>query len=89
MLRTMFQVYCHVEFGDILIECDPIYHYYLYYDLGNGHTFHTPINDYDLDYTDTKQVVDIDQLITSGHDIESLISTQFVKKVLGLIESEQ
>ena len=79
----------YVEFGDVSIECDPRYHYYLFYDLGNGHTFHTPINDYDLELNDKFQVVDINQLITPGHDIESLVSTQFVKKVLGLIESEE
>jgi len=33
------------------------------------------------------QIIDIDELCTYGHEIEDLISTQFVKKVIELIES--
>ena len=68
------------------MDCDPIYHYYLFYDLGGKHTFHTPISeekvkDYDL------PVIDISQLQTFGHDISDLISMQFVKKMIALISS--
>ena len=75
-----------VYFGDIELKDCPIYHYYLFYDLGGKHTFHTPINeeemkDYDL------PVIDISQLQTFGHDISDLISMQFVKKMIALISS--
>ena len=76
----------YVQFGDVILDCDPIYHYYLFYDLGGKHTFHTPISeekvkDYDL------PVIDISQLQTFGHDISDLISMQFVKKMIALISS--
>lgn len=35
--------YSIVYFGDIELKDEPIYHYYLFYDLNCGHTFHTPI----------------------------------------------
>lgn len=75
-----------VWFGDVLDYNKPIYHYYLFYDLNGTKTFHSPINeseieDYDLD------VVDIDLIQTEGHEIDELISNQFVKKVISLIES--
>ena len=75
-----------VQFGDILNYSKPIYHYYLFYDLNGTKTFHSPINeseieDYDLD------IVDIDLNQTEGHEIDKLISNQFVKKVISLIKS--
>lgn len=38
----------YVQFGDVYLDCDPVYHYYLFYDVGGNHTFHTPINEEDL-----------------------------------------
>ena len=34
----------YVEFGDVIRE-EKDYRYYLFYDLGGNHTFHTPIDD--------------------------------------------
>jgi hypothetical protein len=60
--------------------------YYLFYDL-EKHSFHTPIEKSDLEkYPDLGKVY-IDALETRGEDILELISTQFVEKVLTLIES--
>lgn len=77
----------YVEFGDVLVKCDPKYHYYLFYDVGGDHTFHTPIEErnvknYNLD------IIDIKELQTEGHDITELLSTQFVKKVIDLITAK-
>ena len=58
--------------------------YYLFYDFGDF-SFHTPI-DSPEEYPDMN-VVQISELITCGHDIEDLISVQFVKKVIDLIRS--
>ena len=37
--------YSIVYFGDIELKDELIYHYYLFYDLDYGHTFHTPIKE--------------------------------------------
>ncbi|MCR5311195.1 MAG: hypothetical protein K6E32_07270 [Lachnospiraceae bacterium] len=65
-----------------VIEKEP--HYYLFYDIGADHTFHTPIDNpgrYDL------PIEEIDRLHTKGADIHDLISVQFVRKVINVIES--
>ena len=62
------------------------YRYYLFYDLGLGHTFHTPIESYDISKYDLP-VVEIDELTTFGDSIERLVSNQFTDKVLNLIRS--
>lgn len=77
-----------VHFGDIVVESTPLYRYYLFYDVGSNRTFHNPINKEDLSLYDNLEVVDIDKLDTKGYDIADLLSTQFVKKVIELIESE-
>ena len=77
----------YVCFGDILIDADPIYHYYLFYDIGGNHTFHTPINKEDVCLYNL-EVKDIDRLNTTGQDISELVSAQFVKKVIDLIKTE-
>lgn len=76
----------YVEFGDIYVK-ETVYHYYLFYDLGGTHTFHTPIEEESVEKYGL-EVVDIDQLFTKGYDIAELISTQFVKKLITLIKSE-
>ncbi len=56
--------------------------YFLFYDLGTNHTFHTPIDDpaiYDL------PVVDIDKIKSHGEDTTDLISMAFVNKVLEFV----
>lgn len=73
-----------VYFGDIELLNHPIYHYYLFYDFGSDHTFHTPIQnieEYNL------EIKDIDHLKTTGYDIADLLSNQFVKKVIDVISS--
>ena len=73
-----------VYFGDIELPDHPIYHYYLFYDIGSNHTFHTPIQsteEYDL------EIKDIGHLETTGYEIADLLSNQFVKKVIDLITS--
>ncbi len=71
----------YVEFTDVIV---PEKKYYLYYELPK-HSFHTPIKDYTpSDYKDCS-VIDIGVLNTMGNDINDLISTSFVKKVLEII----
>ena len=69
------------------------YNYYLFYDLGCGHTFHDPLEfnvDEKIDqfksYPNLK-VEEVTSIITYGHDTKDLLSTQFVNKVLTLIRS--
>lgn len=76
-----------VYFGDIENKEHPIYHYYLFYDVGAEHTFHTPIEETELSKYKDLKIVNIDRLNTYGHDIDSLISNQFVKKVINLIKT--
>ena len=84
----------YVEFGDIEVAGE-IQKFYIFYDLGCGHTFHIPLCDDEEEeiaqnYANKHnlQIIDIGRLITYGDKIDDLISTQFVKKVLSLIESE-
>lgn len=73
----------YIDFIDLL---EPAKAYYLFYDLG-AHSFHTPIQEEKLISYPTLDVVKIEQLTTYGKVIGELISTQFVKKVIDLIES--
>lgn len=72
-----------VEFIDVMV---PEKKYYLFYDLGN-HSFHTPIYENEIEKYPELKIEDIDSLITFGNEISSLISTQFVQKVMTLIEN--
>ena len=64
--------------------------YYLYYDLGTGHTFHTPIDESEIaKYMKQYRinVVKLDEpIITYGEDIDDLISVQFVRKVITALD---
>lgn len=71
----------YVEFIDVIC---PVKKHYLFYDLGS-HSFHTPIEEYDLQKYPHLDAIEIDQITTYGQDIVDLISMQFVKKVLQLI----
>ena len=64
-------------------------HYYLFYNLNGNHTFHSPIDEKEIDekYSDL-DIVKIDRLETFGADIDGLISNQFVCKLIKLIESK-
>lgn len=76
-----------VWFGDIELKEKPIYQYYLFYDL-NEHSFHTPIDQKETEkYPDLEEIF-IDRIVTNGEDINTLISPQFVKKILDLINSK-
>lgn len=77
--------YSIVYFGDIELKDEPIYHYYLFYDLNCGHTFHTPIKKEELDKY-SLPIIEISELETTGHKVNDLVSVQFVRKVIRLIE---
>lgn len=61
--------------------------YYLFYDFGDR-SFHKPLCESCLSYYPELKVIHIDSLVTYGKDIEQLISCQFVKKVLELINEK-
>ena len=82
------QIHDYVHFGDITVEYESEYRYYLYYDLGGNHTFHTPVSKKTAESTGL-EMIDIDNLMTFGDNIEDLISSQFVQKVIDLIASGQ
>ena len=75
-----------VWFGDVEDKKHPEYHYYLFYDINGTKTFHSPIEEKDISKYNL-EIVKIDQLQTEGHEITELVSTQFVKKVLALIDT--
>ena len=77
--------YSIVHFGDVELKDEPIYHYYLFYDLDCGHTFHTPIKEEDLEKY-SLPIIEISELETTGHKVNDLVSLQFVRKVIRLIE---
>lgn len=73
----------YVEFIDVYV---PIEQYYLFYNLGT-HTFHSPIDYKEIKKYPSLQIVDISTLYTFGQDTHDLISTQFVNKVIDVIQS--
>lgn len=75
-----------IWFGDIEITSKPKYNYYLLYDVG-GKTFHLPISGQECTKYNDLKIKDIGQLKTKGMQIGELVSTQFVKKVIEIIES--
>ena len=77
--------YSIVYFGDVELKDEPIYHYYLFYDLDYGHTFHTPIKEEDVEKY-SLPIIEISELETTGHKVNDLVSVQFVRKVIRLIE---
>lgn len=77
-----------VEFVDV-ISSEPCYNYYLFYDLGTEHTYHTPIEEEQLKEYAALEIKDIDTLQTKGNEITELLSMQFVDKVVSLIESQK
>lgn len=73
----------YICFIDII---EPVKRYYLFYDLGTC-SFHSPIGEEQLSSYTGLEVKNIGQLKTKGKEIGELISVQFVKKVIDLIES--
>ena len=76
---------CETWFGDVEDRSKPRYGFFLFYDIGGKHTFHTPIEAKDVEGYNLP-IVDIGKLETYGDDIVDLLSNQFVNKVLALIE---
>lgn len=72
-----------VCFVDIM---EPVKRYYLFYDMGK-YSFHSPLEEEQLSSYTGLEVKNIGQLKTKGKEIGELISVQFVKKVIDLIES--
>lgn len=77
------RTYEYICFIDIL---EPVKRYYLFYDFG-AYSFHSPIDEEQLSFYKHLEVKKIGQLKTKGKEIGELISVQFVKKVIELIES--
>lgn len=84
-----------VYFGDLLLKDKPIYNYYYFYDIDHqhNHTFHVPIK-FNVkgdelteieNRNDDLEIIEIDHLVTEGQEIDSLVSCQFVDKVINLI----
>lgn len=71
-----------VCFVDII---EPVKRYYLFYDMGK-YSFHSPLEEEQLSLYKHLEVKSIGQLKTKGKEIGELISAQFVKKVIELIE---
>lgn len=80
-----------VWFGDILLKDNPIYHYYLFYDIGRKYTFHSPITKEQAKQyqEDGLEIKTIDTITTHGNDIHNLVSCQFVSKIISLIQTKQ
>lgn len=76
---------CETYFGDYYDENRPQYKYYLFYELMDR-GFHEPIEKEDLKKYLSLKEVKIDRLVTCGADTNDLLSAQFVKKVIDLIE---
>ena len=63
------------------------YLYFLFYEIGE-YSFHLPISEQKAKKYTKLQIKEIDQdFKTHGANIEGLLSTQFVNKVLSLLES--
>lgn len=73
----------YVEFADVLLEDA---RYYLFYKIGS-YSFHSPIFEYELDNYSELNTIKIDSLITNGKAISELLSTQFINKMLDVIQS--
>ena len=75
-----------VKYGEVYSDYKA-YRYYLFYDIGGKHTFHTPISEDDIEKYNL-EVKEIGELNTTGFPTLNLMSTQFVSKVVALIESK-
>lgn len=74
----------YVEFVDVLRDDTRTY---LFYDLGKV-SFHSPMKEDKISYYSSfLEKRDIEQIVSNGRDINELISTNFVNKVLDLINT--
>ena len=63
------------------------YLYFLYYEIGE-YSFHTPITEEKVEKNTQLEIKEIDENFqTHGADIVDLLSTQFVQKVIDLLDS--
>ena len=75
-----------VEFFDYSLG-EKKYLYFLYYEIGE-YSFHTPITEERVEKNTQLEVKEIDENFqTHGADIVDLLSTQFVQKVIDLLDS--
>lgn len=79
-----------VWFGDIELKDQPKYRTYLFYEV-YGYSFHSPIDDNKdkSKWLECLEVKEIKDFVTYGAEIKNLISPQFVKKVITLIQSKE
>lgn len=77
---------CEVGFFDYINPKKVEYRYYIYYILGT-HSFHKPIDEKEAKRLPL-EIEEIDTLTTEGDDIRELISMQFVKRLIELIDSK-
>ena len=76
-----------VEFFDYSLG-EKKYLYFLYYEIGE-YSFHTPISEERAEKNTELEIKEIDENFqTHGADIVDLLSTQFVQKVIDLLDSE-
>ena len=75
-----------VEFFDYSLG-EKKYLYFLYYEIGE-YSFHTPITEERVEKNTQLEIKEIDENFqTHGADIVDLLSTQFVQKVIDLLDS--
>ena len=74
-----------VRFCDIEKYDCPKYQYYLYYNLGK-HGFHSPEDSSVISEYFYLPIIEVGAIDTTGRDPKDLVSTQFVKEVLKIIE---
>ena len=75
-----------VEFFDYSLG-EKKYLYFLYYEIGE-YSFHTPITEEKVEKNTQLEIKEIDENFqTHGADIVDLLSTQFVQKVIDLLDS--
>ncbi|MCB2290852.1 hypothetical protein LGK97_13985 [Clostridium sp. CS001] len=78
-----------VDFIDV-IEDEEISNYYLFYET-NNYSFHIPINISEANKMVAEnniKIIEIENLVTKGKEINDLISVQFINKIIELIKSE-
>lgn len=74
-----------IQFVDVMLPYDS---YYLFYDFGK-YSFHSPINEECLNQYSSLEIRDIGVLVTYGKDIHELLSCQFIKKVIDMIDKKE
>ena len=82
-----YDKYMEIEFFDYHLGTKK-YLYFLYCEIGE-YSFHSPVSEKIAESNTELEIQEIDENFkTHGSKIEGLLSMQFVKKVLGLLQSE-